>query len=192
MSEVAQSETLITPEEYLAGELAADVRSEYVGGRLFPMPGTSDTHNELNGNLVHALIEFVGDGPCRVYFCDLKFRSRGGHVFYYPDVMVCCDPNDNARYWRDRPRYVFEISSPETQRDDERDKKLTYYFTPSIESYVQIAQDRLHVIVNRRTPDLDFWTEETLTHPDDLIRLDSLDFSLPLSRLYRRTGLLDA
>jgi Uma2 family endonuclease len=189
MSALVQSEFVVTPEEYLAGELVADVRSEYVGGWVYPMPGVSDVHNALCVNLLHALMGFLDEHPCRVFMCDLKLRSHSGQVFYYPDLMVCCDPTDDAPYWRERPRYVVEVSSPETARTDEREKKIAYYHLPSIESYVQIAQDALHVVVNRRAPDVDYWVSETLTQPDEVLRLDGLGFSVSLERLYRRTGL---
>jgi Uma2 family endonuclease len=189
MSEPLQADIVITPEAYLAGELGADLRSEYVGGRVYPMPGVSDVHDRLCRNLGYALERFLEDQPCQVHGPDLKLRSHSGSVYYYPDLMICCDPEDNAPYWRDRPRYVFEISSPETKRTDEQEKKIAYYHLPSIESYVQIAQEARRVIVNRREEGLDYWREETLTQPDDRLRLDGLGFSLPLARLYRRTPL---
>ena len=63
---------------------------------------------------------------------------------------------------------------------------------PSLEGYVQVAHDALRVTVGRRSPGLDYWADETLTEPEHLLRLDGLGFSLPLSRLYRRTGLIEA
>lgn len=189
MSEPPRAPDLLTPEEYLAGELTADVRSEYVGGRVYPMPGVSAVHDRLCVNLLVDLGVFLEGQPCQLNSSDFKLRSHSGQVYYYPDLMICCDPTDDAPYWRERPRYVFEIGSPETARTDEREKKIAYYHLPSVESYVQIASDALRVLVNRRSPDLDYWVTETLTRPDDVLRLDSLGFSLPLGRLYRRTGL---
>ena len=190
MSEPVPADVLITPEDYLAGELVADVRSEYVGGQVYPMPGVSAVHDRLCRNLGFVLEGYLQDHPCQVHGSDLKLRSHSGLVFYYPDLMICCDPEDNAAYWRERPRYVFEISTPETYRTDEREKKIAYYHLPSIESYIQIAQDAVRVTVNRRTPEIEYWAGEVLTQPADLLRLDGLGVSLPLSRLYRRTGLV--
>jgi Uma2 family endonuclease len=189
MSDLSYAATLISPEDYLAGELTADVRSEYVGGQVYPMPGVSDIHDCLCVNLTIDLGVFLEDSACQVHGSELKLRSHSGQVYYYPDLMVCCDPADNARYWRERPRYVVEVSSPETARTDEREKKIAYYHLASVESYIQIASDKMKVIVNRRTPDLDYWREETLTQAEDCLQLDALGFSLPLARLYRRTGL---
>lgn len=189
MSEVAQVEIMLTPEEYLAGELTADVRSEYVGGRVYPMPGVSADHDSICNNLTIDIGVFLEGHPCRVRGSDLKLRSHSGQVYYYPDLMICCDPDDDARYWRDRPRYVFEVSSPETHRTDDREKKIAYYHLPSIESYLQIMQDEMRVVVNRRTDEIEYWVGETLTQPDELLRLDGIGFSLPLHRIYRRTGI---
>ena len=189
MSETTQVAVNMSPEEYLAGELTAEIRSEYVGGQAYPMPGVSANHDTLSNNLKIDLGVFVEGTPCQVRGPDLKLRSDDGNVYYYPDLMICCDPSDAERYWRDRPRYVFEVSSPETWRTDDREKKIAYFHIESIESYLQVAQDTIRVVINRRAPAADYWVEEILTHPDDELRLDSLGFSVPLRRVYRRTGL---
>ncbi len=190
MNEPTQVGLPVALDEYLAGELTADVRSEYVYGRAYLMPEIRDRHDAIGNNLRIALGIFLEDQAGEVFGPALKLRVHGGQVFYYPDAMVCCDPDDNAPYWRDRPRYVFEVSSPETHRTDDREKKIAYYHLPSIESYVQIMQDEMKVIVNRRTDEMEYWAGEILTAPDALMRLDGIGFSLPLHRIYRRTGLL--
>ncbi|MCC7493284.1 MAG: Uma2 family endonuclease, partial [Fimbriimonadaceae bacterium] len=88
------------------------------------------------------------------------------------------------------PRFVVEITSPETQRTDSIEKAAAYFETPSIESYVQVSQTALAVAVHRRDAGQPTWITERLVQPADELRLDSLGFSLALARLYRRTGLL--
>jgi len=111
-------------------ELSADVRHEYVGGRVFVMAGASADHNRIAGNIFRALGNHLEGHPCEAFSNDMKIRTHR-EVFYYPDVMVCCDPADNARYYRERPRYVFEVLSEETRRTDEREKSLAYFHTPA-------------------------------------------------------------
>jgi len=192
MGEATAVGFLVSPEEYLAGELTAVERSEFVRGRVYPMPGVSVVHAQLATNLTIDIGSFVDNTDCRVFVSDLKLRCESGEVYYYPDLMICCDPADDAEYWRERPRHVFEISSPETRRIDDGEKKAAYFAIDSIESYVQVSQSRLLVIVHRRGDDRDGWVEEILTKPDDELRLDGLGFSLPLRQLYRRTGLLES
>ena len=173
-------------DDYLTGELVAEVRHEYVGGRVFPMPGASDDHNRIVGNLFLALGNYLEGHICEVFSNDMKARTHS-QVFYYPDVMVCCDPADNARYYRERPRFIFEVLSEETRRTDEREKALAYFHTPSVESYVIVEQERVAVTVFRRDSG-PWWKAETLTQPSSLVRLDALGFEMPLERIYRRTA----
>lgn len=183
----ASSRTLswISPEDYLVGELSADVRHEYVGGRVFAMAGASADHNRIAGNIFLALGNHLEGHPCEAFSNDMKMRTHR-EVFYYPDVMVCCDPADNARYYRERPRFVFEVLSDETRRTDEREKSLAYFHTPSVEAYILIEQAKLQVTVFRRDGDT-WWVAEVLTQASDLVHLDSLGFEISLGRIYRRT-----
>ena len=49
-----------TPEEYLALERAAEYKSEYVGGEIFAMTGTSVDHNTIAGNILRTFRSFSG------------------------------------------------------------------------------------------------------------------------------------
>lgn len=104
--------------------------------------------------------------------------------------MVCCNPADNARYYREHPRYVFEVLSDETRRTDEREKALAYFHTPSVEAYILIEQAIRQVTVFRRDGGT-WWQAEILTQPGDVVRLDSLGFEISLERIYRRTEAAD-
>jgi Uma2 family endonuclease len=185
MSAIPKATIWISPEDYLTGELSADVRHEYVGGRVFAMAGASADHNRIAGNVFRALGNHLEGHPCEAFSNDMKIRTHR-EVFYYPDVMVCCDPADNARYYRERPRYVFEVLSEETRRTDEREKSLAYFHTPSVEAYILIEQAEMQVTIFRRNGET-WWEAETLTQPSDVVRLDALGFEVSLERVYRRT-----
>jgi len=176
---------LVTPEEYLAGELLADVRHEYVGGRVYAMAGTSIEHNEIVGNLVTALRAHLRGHRCRALFLDVKFRPRRD-VFYYPDIMVCCDPSDNAPHWRQRPSVVIEVLSPETRRIDEQEKALACWLTPAVEAYILVDQAVRQVRVMRRGAE--GWETETLSALDDVLALPALEFTMTLAEVYERTA----
>src|SRR5262245_26554542 len=105
MTVIAKSADLLTPEEYLEGERYSDVRHEYVDGRVYAMAGASDDHNRIAANLLAFLHAALRGKPCEPFMADMKVKipSRFADAFYYPDVMVACDPADNARYYRERP-----------------------------------------------------------------------------------------
>ena len=105
-------------DDYLTGELVAEVRHEYFGGRVFPMPGASDDHNRIAGNLFLALGNYLEGHVCEVFSNDMKARTHS-QVFYYPDVMVGCDPRDTDNLYLRFPKLLIEVLSEATERLDE-------------------------------------------------------------------------
>lgn len=176
----------MTVEEYLAGEPLAPTRREYVAGDVYALAGGSVDHNQLKHNLERALGNQLEDRPCRVASADQLLRAADDR-YYYPDVVVSCDPSDSQPLYQDQPRLVAEVTSESTRRVDHTEKRAAYLLIPSLVAYVLVEQHLMHVSVHRR--DGDRWLIETLTEPDDLVRLDSLGFELSLARLYRRTRL---
>lgn len=188
MAAVLSASQLISPEDYLAGELLSEERHEYVAGVVHAMAGASDRHNYIAINLVAALHAHLKGKTCAPFGSDMKLRMEfgAGTVFYYPDLMVCCDPTDDAKYYRQRPVLIIEILSPETARVDQREKLLAYRTIPSLEVYVMVDQDRCRLILHRRSND---WQAEFLTAPDDILTVPGLGWSVPLRDIYERTGL---
>ncbi|MBI2299730.1 MAG: Uma2 family endonuclease [Armatimonadetes bacterium] len=184
MSEPLAVVALLTPEEYLDAERSVEVRHEYLRGQIYAMSGAKSAHNLVVGNL-HALLwnRLVGH-PCRVYASDMKLRAAED-VFYYPDLMVCCEPVPGDADYAQHPRIVIEVASPSTRRIDEGEKALAYWNVPSIETYVLVAQDVLWVRALHRGAT--GWETQSLTRPDDVLRIDALSFATPLSAIYTRT-----
>lgn len=181
--QAAQELELITVEDYLAGEPLNEVRHEYIGGVVYAMAGASREHNTLAGNLFAAVHEHLRGKPCKVFMADLKVRLEVAReeIFYYPDVAVACDPRDTDRYFIRYPRVLIEVLSPDTERLDRREKFLNYTQIETLEEYVLVAQDKAEVTVFRRAAQ---WQPEVTRQPAQMLRLISLDFSLPLSEVY--------
>jgi Uma2 family endonuclease len=176
----------VSVDEYLAGEEIADVKHEYVNGEVYAMVGVSDRHETIAGNLYMALRDALKGGPCQVFFGGVKVRLRlaSDERFYYPDIMVACDPGDRHPYYRDRPLLLMEILSPSTERIDRTEKTQAYRQIESLREYLRVTQDERRLEVQRREDD---WKPEVI-EGSGKVRLVSLDLDLDLETLYADSG----
>src|SRR6266853_4705061 len=108
-------------------------------------------------------------------------------IFYYTDVMVACDPRDTVRYFKRYPKVLVEVLSESTEVIDRREKFLSYRQIETLEEYVLVAQDKMEVTVFRRA---NHWQPEVLRLPEQVLRLQSLTFSLPLKEVYEGVNLV--
>ena len=174
---------LVSVEEYLAGEPASEVRHEYLGGVVYAMAGASEEHNLIMVNLVTALHSHLRGKSCRAFVADMKVRLEVARedIFYYPDLLVVCDPRDTHRHYKSFPKVLVEVLSPDTERIDRREKFLSYTQIETLEEYVLVAQDRMEATVFRRANN---WQPEVQRQADQSLRLASLEFTLPLRDVY--------
>ena len=120
---------------------------------------------------------------------DMKVRipPSFANLFYYPDVAVTCAPEEDEEYYMSQPTIIVEVLSESTEQTDRREKALAYRQVPSVQIYVLIEQDRIAATVLRRAED--GWSSEELIGPDAVLRMEPIDFEIPLQTLYQRTRL---
>ena len=188
MSAVPKIETDLSPEEYIAGELLSEVRHEYISGRMFERDWSSVNHNYIAGNLLGELGSHLRGKRCAPFMNDMKVRIREARdeSYYYPDVMVNCDPAGQQTYFCDTPALIVEVLSPSTEAIDRREKLTAYRRLPSLHTYILAEQDKREVTVYRRLPE--GWEKTILTGADTLA-VPELEFSTTLDAIYARTGL---
>ncbi len=194
--QTAQRIPWISPEEYLESELRSELRHEYFAGEIFAMAGASVEHNRIAGDIFTALNLHLRGKKCEAFMNDMKahLEREKDEWFYYPDVMVNCDPAGQHKYFCDTPAIVFEVLSESTAALDRREKRLAYQNIPSLHTYLLVDQERCHVAIYRRTPTE--WTHEVIEAPgtaqltaDHFLDLPEIDFRLPLSTIYERVPL---
>jgi Uma2 family endonuclease len=180
----AEKYTLHSVAEYLEEEQRSEVRHEYLNGTLHAMAGSSRRHNEICGQIYELLRSRLRGGPCRTYLADVKVRIRAmaGDLFYYPDVMLGCDPTDRHDYYLERPWILFEVTSPSTELTDRREKLLAYQNLPSLGHYVIVSQDVPHIEWFQRTDA--GWERLILTAHEDRMDFASIGASLSLGEIY--------
>lgn len=142
---LAIPERLISIPEYLEGEPQSDIRHEYVAGRVYAMAGAGEKHNRIAGNLFFHLRAAARGKPCGVFISDMKVRVEQSDAFYYPDVLVACDPEDTESLYKRSPCLIVEVLSPSTEAIDRREKFFAYRSLPSLRHYLLVSGDSRRV-----------------------------------------------
>jgi Uma2 family endonuclease len=172
----------LSEQDYLRGELSSEIRHEYVDGEVYAMAGAGEAHNLIALNIASKLREFVRGGPCRVFISDMKLHVKTWKAYYYPDVMVTCDPADSQSYFKEQPSLVVEVLSPGTESTDRREKMLAYRTLSSLREYVLIAADKRQVEIYRRDEN-DEW-QLAVTNDGEFLSLESVACRLTLDEIY--------
>jgi len=169
--------------EYLANEKASPVRHEYVDGQMYAMAGASDRHNRIALNLASRLNDHLNGGPCEVFIADMKV-TVDPLVYYYPDVVVTCDPPGSDPYVRTQPHLIIEVVSPSTERIDRHEKLFAYRRVSSVQEYVLVLQDRMQVEVYRRQSE-DEWSREIFIQSEEHVHFAAVGFTMSVGDIYR-------
>jgi Uma2 family endonuclease len=174
--------SLLSVEEYLAAEEVSRVRHEFVRGYVYAMSGASKPHNEICLNLAELLRAHLRGGKCRTSMADVKLRPHfDEELFYYPDLMVTCDPRDTHPLFNRFPKLIVEVASESTESIDRREKLLEYLRIETLEEYVLIAQDRQEITIFARAND---WKAQIFSGAGTEARFDSVKLVLKLSAIY--------
>ncbi|OWY67594.1 hypothetical protein B7486_30860 [cyanobacterium TDX16] len=174
----------LTADEYLQLEDASNIKHEYIDGQVYAMAGASDSHVTVALNLATLLRSHVRGSACRVFIADMKARIESLNRFYYPDVMVTCDPHDReTSTYKCFPSLIVEVLSDSTEAFDRGDKFVDYQELESLREYVLINTKRQRVECFRRN-EQGLWVLQSYTPQQTTFRLDSIDFESTLAALY--------
>jgi Uma2 family endonuclease len=184
---LAQQASSLTVAAYLAGEKDSPVKHEYIDGEVHALAGASAAHNRIARNICNRLDDHLADDDCEPFISDMKVMVSET-VFYYPDVLVACDPPGADPYYRRKPVLIVEVSSPSTAQTDRIEKLAAYKQIKSLKEYVIVAQDRVQIEVFRRLRG-ERWQWELLTELKEELKLQSVGLTLPVEQVYRRVKL---
>lgn len=174
---------LIELEDYLAGEVNAPVKSEFLAGEVYAMAGCTAVHNQIAGALYAAFLAHLKGRPCRTFISDMKVKLRydGEETVYYPDVMVDCTGLAPDAVLATDPTVVVEVLSQSTERTDRREKWFLYRHIPALKEYLLIDQGFPEVTVFRRSA---HWSAEVLASADAVVDLPSIGFRCAVGDIY--------
>ena len=175
---------MLTEEQYLAVERAAEFKSEFLDGVMYATSGGSPRHSSLAVNVVAQRHATLRGSQCKPFNSDLRVRVSP-RMYAYPDVSVVCgklqlaDEKDVLL----NPIVIFEVLSPSTEQYDRGVKFQLYRTIPSLREYILVDQNRVQV-EQYVYQDASTWILRDHQGLDAELKLDSIGASLPLRLIY--------
>jgi Uma2 family endonuclease len=181
-------EKRMTTEEYIAYELQAERRHEFINGQLFEMPGELDTNNLMAGKLYVLLAYFLEKKGYFVFINDIKVSIPGEQKYYYPSVFVTNETRtEENKYIKSAPVLIAEVLSPGSRITDTVDKYLDYTKIPSLQYYLVVEPETIHITLYHRNVGGQ-WQADIFTQKEQSIDLTLLEMQIPLSAIYAVPG----
>jgi Uma2 family endonuclease len=181
---IASPQSPLSPDEYLQLEAQSVIKHEYIDGYAYAQAGATDAHNTIAGNLFALLRAHVRGTGCRVYISDMKARIESRNCYYYPDLLVTCDPRDGETDTFKRfPRLIIEVLSDSTEAFDRGDKFIDYQSLDTLQEYVLIASNQRRVDCLRRN-EAGQWVFQYYTPEQGSFQLQSIEFAAEVDLLY--------
>lgn len=167
--------------DYLSGEDGAKCRHEYINGEVYAMTGASRAHGLISLNIAAQVRPRLRGTSCQLFINDMKVRLHiaGQDIFYYPDLLLTCDPNDRETYYCTAPCWIVEVLSDSTERIDRHEKLLAYQTISSLQAYWLVSQHQPRLEIYRRC---DQWQPNIFTGGE--MALDALEGTLSLETIY--------
>ena len=181
-----QTKMSYTPDEYLALEVASEVRHEYINGEMIPMAGGTPEHNEI-ASILNAILRINLRGkPYSIFIADQRLWIPARKLYTYPDVMVIQRPIQLQAGRKDtviNPILIAEVLSQTTKSYDKDEKFSAYRTIPSFQEYLLIDQYRQQ-IEHYAKSNFKQWIFTEYHHSEDRINLTSIGCEIVLGEIY--------
>jgi len=176
--------------DYVALEMTSTGKHEFLDGEIYAMAGGSEEHSALAAAMVHALVNAVGDRPCRVHTSDLRIYVEEAGLATFPDASVICGPlqqhEPSPTATALNPVILVEVTS-DSSEDYDAGPKLEYYRTiPTLREYVIVSHRERRITVHGRTPG-GAWQTRVATK-DGEVEVASLGAHLATNDVYRNSA----
>jgi len=178
---------VVTERQYLEIERKAEVRSEYIAGRIYVMSGASERHNVIAGNLYGLIWSQFRGRDCRVYASDMRVKIAPTGMYTYPDIAALCGEPQLEDAHGDtllNPAVIVEVLSESTEKYDRGDKFAHYRRLETLREYVLVAQDKVRIEHYRR--DREQWVLTEISDREDTLHLPSIDCRISIGAIYEK------
>jgi Uma2 family endonuclease len=167
----------LTPDEYLALERTAEIKSEFLDGQMIAMTSGSIRHGRIASNLVQAIGLQLRGRSCEVFGSDVRVLVAQTGLYTYPDEHLDTMTN---------PTVLIEVLSPSTAAYDRTTKFEHYRALTALREYLLVSQDQPKVEQYVRQENQKDWL---FTEKRDLagsIVLPSIECALKMAEIYAR------
>ena len=180
----------LTPQEYITLERKAipdaeTVRSEYINGEIIAMSGASFAHNLITYNISGEFRTRLRGSGCLAFANEMRVSIPSVNSYFYPDVSVVCE---EPRFQDDvfdtllNPIVIVEVLSPSTEAYDRGDKFAHYRQLTSLQEYILVSQDQVHV--DHYVRHAAQWILTDFQELEQQLPLTSIQCELPLQEIY--------
>jgi Uma2 family endonuclease len=179
--------------EFLAWDAPAGSRWQLVDGEPQAMAPASRTHGVIQAEMIKRIGVHLDDrsSPCTVVdSAGVVPRVRSDSNVRIPDLAVTCTETQEEEHTIGEPVLLVEILSP-SNRSETWINVWAYTTIPSVNKILVIESTRMRAELLRRDRQGN-WPERTLVIEDGMVKLESIEFRVPLAEIYRRTRLARA
>ena len=184
-----EARKLVSPEEYLELERAAETRHEYIDGEIVAMAGAGLNHNLIVSSLIGNLYNLLKGKNCNIFPSDMRLHIPVNGLYIYLDVMVACGQlefTDEKKDTLTSPSLIVEVLSPSTEDYDRGGKFMRYRNIASLQEYLLI--DSTGILAEKFARDENgTWFLNEYRDRNAIINLKSLNVEISLAEIYART-----
>ena len=176
----------ITREEYLEIDQSSEGKHEFYRGEIFAMSGGTFNHSAIGTNLTATLQRLLNKTPCRPMNSDMRITTPSG-LDTYPDISVFCgnpELTDNNCTLLN-PALLVEVLSPSTKNYDRGDKFLHYRSIPSLQDYLLVDSESVHIEHYQRQNSNE-WLLQEYREVEALLHLKSIDKTVAVASIYEQ------
>lgn len=182
----------MTVDEFIAWDDGEGGKYQLVDGEVRALSPASTTHAKIQATLAGLLDRHLDTPGVRCSVLTepaVKTRIRAKNNMRVPDLGVTCTPDTAGQVELPDPILLIEIMSPGNQKDT-WNNVWAYATIPSVREILIVQSTRIEALLLRRQADGAWPPDPETIAADGALTLASIDFSLPLSRVYAKTYLV--
>jgi Uma2 family endonuclease len=177
--------------QYVALEKYSDVKHEFLDGDIYAMAGGTEDHSAVSAAVIAALLNAVGEKPCRVHTSDLRIYVESIGLATFPDASVICGPLQqhppSPESTALNPAILVEVTSDSSEEYDTGKKLEAYRTIPSLREYIVVSHRERRIVVHRRDAD-DRWIARVAI-AGGRVAIETLQTELVVDSIYRNSSI---